>query len=460
MAKSAAFLRQGFNGGDANAHPDAALGCCGVPGDSGPGPGGLRPGPHGRTEHAGDHRVLAAVHPGAHETGRGRLIPAVSETVHSDAGAAWAAPVPFSAAGIAGTRIVATEAGLLAARADWQALGRRGAKISLFQDHDWLSAWWRAVAADEKYAQRYALHVVILDDAHGPAAIAPLALRRDVWPARLVWMAADVGDYCDLIAAPGIATGAEAAPVWPALRAAMAKSGAALAELTQIRPDGVLAGLPGAWPEAGPKAMLAPFIALAGKTWEQIEQGFSAQLRQEMRRKARRLAKRASWAFVEAANAAQRQAAVEFTIAQKRRQLADDPEAAGQHERVFSPFARAIFAQERIGAARTHVSVLEAGGTILAAHLGFVDADRFYYWVPAYNPDFQADSPGQLLIYELVRRAAEARVPMFDMLRGDYRYKWRLTDKAVELQTLRETLSLAGAGYVKLKALAKRALGR
>jgi CelD/BcsL family acetyltransferase involved in cellulose biosynthesis len=460
MAKSAAFLINQPNGGGPNARPDTALGDRGVPGDSGPGPGGLRPGPHGRAEHAGDHRVLAAIHPGAHEAGHGRLIPAESQTVPSLAGAAWAAPVPFSAAGIAGTRIVATGEGLLAAGADWQALARRGAKIPLFQDHAWLSAWWRAVAAAEKTAQRYALHVVVLDDAHGPAAIAPLAVRRDAWPRRLVWMAADVGDYCDLIAAPGIAAGAEAAPVWPALRAAMAASGAALAELTQIRPDGVLAGLSGASPEAGPKAMLAPFIALEGKSWEQVEQGFSAQLRQEMRRKGRRLAKRMSWAYVEAVNAAQRQAAVEFTIAEKRRQLADDPAAAEQHERVFAPFARAIFAAERVGAARTHVSVLEAGGTILAAHLGFVDAERFYYWVPAYNPDFQADSPGQLLIYELVRRATEARVPIFDMLRGDYRYKWRLTDKAVELQTLSETLSLAGAGYLRAKALAKRVLGR
>jgi CelD/BcsL family acetyltransferase involved in cellulose biosynthesis len=456
MGKSAAFSRHGFNGGGLYARPDAAVRGPGVPCDSGTGPGGLRPGAHGRAEHAGDHRVLAAAIPGAHQAGHGRLIPADPANIQRESGAALAAPVPFSAAGIAGRRIATTTEGLLAARADWDALARRGARISLFQDHAWLSAWWRAVAADAEYAQRYSLFVVMLDDAHGPAAIAPLALRRDLWPRRLQWMAADVGDYCDLIAAPGAA----AAPVWPALRAAMAKSGAALAELTQIRPDGVLAGLAGAWPEAGAKPMLAPFVALEGKTWDEVEQGFSAQLRQEMRRKGRRLAKRMDWAYVEAANAAQRQAAVEFVIAEKRRQLADEPEAAERHERVFAPFARDIFAGERVGSARTHVSVLEAGGTILAAHLGFVDAERFYYWVPAYNPDFQADSPGQLLIYELVRRAVDARVPVFDMLRGDYRYKWRLTDKAVELQTLSETLSLAGAGYAKAKALAKRMLGR
>lgn len=293
--------------------------------------------------------------------------------------------------------------------------------------------------------------MVVLDDADGPAAIAPLALSRDRWPKRLHWMAAEVSDYCDLIAAPG----ADPAQVWPALKGAMALSGADLAELTQIRPDGVCARL-----ETAPSAALSPFIDLRGRSWEQVEQGFSSQLRQEMRRKSRRLAKRVAWNYVEFTDAASRLKAVDFIAAQKRAQLAGDARALETHEHVFVPFARAVFAGEGIGAARTHVSALIAGEKILAAHLGFVDAERFYYYVPAYNPEFQADSPGQLLIYELVRRAAEARVPVFDMLRGDYPYKWRLTDQSVELRTLAQGLSLAGAAYLTLKKIVRRARGR
>ena len=31
----------------------------------------------------------------------------------------------------------------------------------------------------------------------------------------------------------------------------------------------------------------------------------------------------------------------------------------------------------------------EGDGSIIAAHLGFIDAARFYYYVPAFDPAFQ-----------------------------------------------------------------------
>lgn len=368
------------------------------------------------------------------------------------AGAAASAPVPFSATGIVATRIISTGNGLQAARADWDALARRGAVIGLFQDHAWLSAWWSAIAADAVLSKRHALHIVVLDDAHGPAAIVPLALRRAPWPRRLQWMAGDVSDYCDAIAVPG----ADPAALAPALLDAIARSGADFAELTQIRPDGACAAILAGELDASAAAAPSPFIDLKGKTWEQIEQGFSSQLRQEMRRKGRRLAKRVRWEYVEFTDPASRLGAVEFILAQKRAQLAGDPASLDALERMFAPFARDVFARDGVGAARVHVSALTAGDTILAAHLGFVDAKRFYYYVPAYNPEFQADSPGQLLIYELVRQAAQAGVAVFDMLRGDYPYKWRLTETSVGLRRLTRGLTLPGSAYLMLRKIARR----
>lgn len=408
--------------------------------------------PYRRDEQAGSGRAIDA-RSGAQADRQQLIQPAAS---YSTAGAATAAPVPFSATGIVATRIVATTDGLKAARKDWDRLAERGAAIGLFQNHAWLSAWWETVAADPVLSARYGLCAAILDDAHGPAAMLPLAVRRDLYPTRLQWMAVDVGDYCDIAAVPGF----DPALLWPAFRRVLSESGAGLAELTQIRPDGACAGLLGARLEAMPGASPSPFIDLKGRSWEQVEQGFSSQLRQEMRRKGRRLAKRAKWEYVEFADAAQRLKAVEFIVAQKRAQLAGDPASLDALERVFAPFARKIFVMDAIGAARVHVSALAAGDTLLAVHLGFVDAKRFYYYVPAYNPEFQADSPGQLLIYELVRLAAMGGVGVFDMLRGDYPYKWRLTDTAVELQTLALGLSLPGMAYLGLKKIVKRVRGK
>jgi CelD/BcsL family acetyltransferase involved in cellulose biosynthesis len=346
-------------------------------------------------------------------------------------------------------RIVADGPGFAAALADWDALKRCGAAVGLFQDHAWLTAWWAAIEVDPAMRSRHGLYVVVLEDAEGPALILPLVVDRGRRPKRLHWMAAAVSDYCDAIAAP------EAAPgLWPEIRRTFEESGAGLAELVQIRPDSAASRLFGAGLAPGAVAK-SPYIDLKGRTWEEVEKGFSSQFRQEMRRKGRRLAKRVPWQYVEFSDAPSRLKAVEFILAQKRAQLSGDAAALETLERVFAPFARAIFAREAVGPAGVHVAALKAGDTLLAVHLGFADAERFYYYVPAYNPAYQADSPGQLLIYELVRRACEARIPVFDMLRGDYGYKWRLTDQSVELRTLSLGLTLPGSAYLCLRKLVR-----
>lgn len=348
-------------------------------------------------------------------------------------------------------RIVASDQAWAEAAEAWAQLARRGAAIGLFQSHAWLSAWWRAVTQTPNAPH---LFTIVLSDAAGPVAIAPLVLKRDRFPARLVWMALEVSDYCDLIAAPDV----DMRAIWPALRAAMAGGGAALADLSQLRPDGAAIRMLEAGARPGTLMLKSPYLDLGGRAWPEIEKGFSSNLRQEMRRKGRRLAKETPWRYAECDDPSRRLAAVEFVVAQKRRQFAEEPQSLATLEQVFALFARAIFAEPGIGGARVHVAVLEAeaDGRIIAAHLGFVDAERFYYYVPAFDPEFQADSPGQLLIYELVRRAAEMRVPVFDMLRGDYAYKWRLTDMSVELAGVLEPLNLIGAGFLQLRRVARR----
>ncbi len=69
------------------------------------------------------------------------------------------------------------------------------------------------------------------------------------------------------------------------------------------------------------------------------------------------------------------------------------------------------------------VSSLRAGDTLLAAHLGGIDEERLYWWVPAYDPAFGRYSPGRLLL-EALMREGQARRREFDFLIGDEDYKW------------------------------------
>jgi CelD/BcsL family acetyltransferase involved in cellulose biosynthesis len=129
-----------------------------------------------------------------------------------------------------------------------------------------------------------------------------------------------------------------------------------------------------------------------------------------------------------------------------------DRRALAQHDRVFAPVARDLPAR-RAGAGRPHVSMIEAAGRPIAAHLGFVDADRCYYYAPACDPEFRDFSPGHLLMFELLRHACAMRVPAFDLLRGDYAYKWRLTDTAVDLEAYAAPITSIGRLRLGLHAM-------
>lgn len=114
---------------------------------------------------------------------------------------------------------------------------------------------------------------------------------------------------------------------------------------------------------------------------------------------------------------------------------------------------RAIFPRAALGRGRPHVSMIEAAGRPIAAHLGFVDADRCYYYAPACDPEFRDFSPGHLLMFELLRHACAMRVPAFDLLRGDYAYKWRLTDTAVDLEAYAAPITSIGRLRLGLHAM-------
>lgn len=72
------------------------------------------------------------------------------------------------------------------------------------------------------------------------------------------------------------------------------------------------------------------------------------------------------------------------------------------------------------------LSSIEQDDTLVAAHFGFADENKFYYYVPTYNPDFAKYGVGQYLLWKLIDRAKEESKNEFDFLRGaeSYKYNW------------------------------------
>jgi CelD/BcsL family acetyltransferase involved in cellulose biosynthesis len=83
-----------------------------------------------------------------------------------------------------------------------------------------------------------------------------------------------------------------------------------------------------------------------------------------------------------------------------------------------------------------HFSTLRIGDDVAAWHLGFVDASRFYYYMPVHKPQYAHLSPGKILLYYCIRDAIQRRLRVFDHLRGGEDYKSGWTDRAEGLHRM------------------------
>jgi CelD/BcsL family acetyltransferase involved in cellulose biosynthesis len=77
------------------------------------------------------------------------------------------------------------------------------------------------------------------------------------------------------------------------------------------------------------------------------------------------------------------------------------------------------------------LTLLEVEGRAVAASLGFVDRGCYYYYLPAWDPEFSVYAPASILVARLIERAFEMRLERFDFMIGDEEYKDRwATDRS------------------------------
>jgi CelD/BcsL family acetyltransferase involved in cellulose biosynthesis len=79
------------------------------------------------------------------------------------------------------------------------------------------------------------------------------------------------------------------------------------------------------------------------------------------------------------------------------------------------------------------LSVLYAGDTVAAVHLGLRSRDILHLWIPAYNPALHQYSPGSLLLARLIRESASRGLQRIDLGKGDEPYKAELQTGAVPM---------------------------
>lgn len=79
------------------------------------------------------------------------------------------------------------------------------------------------------------------------------------------------------------------------------------------------------------------------------------------------------------------------------------------------------------------LTVLKAGDTFIAGHLGLASGRTLASWMPAYDRSFARYGPGLLLLIELARSCVERGLPVVDLGKGDEDYKQQLSNSCTDL---------------------------
>jgi CelD/BcsL family acetyltransferase involved in cellulose biosynthesis len=168
------------------------------------------------------------------------------------------------------------------------------------------------------------------------------------------------------------------------------------------------------------KEPVAPFLPLPG-SWDEYLANLQGKLRHEIKRKARKLeAELGPYEITES---------TEETLGEDLdRFVALHRSSEGPKGKFMEPGMEIFF--RRLGAAFLpehvfHLTFLEIAGEKLAGTIGFLFEGVFSLYNSAFDHEQRALSPGMVLVGDDIRVAVEHGCAAFDMLKGDYEYKYR-----------------------------------
>jgi CelD/BcsL family acetyltransferase involved in cellulose biosynthesis len=165
---------------------------------------------------------------------------------------------------------------------------------------------------------------------------------------------------------------------------------------------------------------VAPFLPLA-ESWEGYLAALPAKLRHEIRRKAKKLEAEAGPYTIHTATEATLIPLLDRFVELHR--MSEGPKG------VFMQPGMEIFFR-RLGAAFLpqgvfRLNVIEVGGEIAAGTIGYAFDRTFFLYNSAFDREWGNLAPGMVLVGEDIRMAIDAGCEAFDLLKGDYQYKYR-----------------------------------
>jgi len=114
-----------------------------------------------------------------------------------------------------------------------------------------------------------------------------------------------------------------------------------------------------------------------------------------------------------------------FSQHTERRALAGDTSLfLDESQRYFFSRLIDLIPQERI-----HFSVLRYNEIPIAYHFGFLYNDKLIWYKPTFNVEYAKHSPGEVLLFYLIKEAIEKKCNEFDFTIGNEEFKQRFSNK-------------------------------
>jgi CelD/BcsL family acetyltransferase involved in cellulose biosynthesis len=302
-------------------------------------------------------------------------------------------------------------------RRDWSALVASDPSGTLFHTPRYLKLYW------EEFGQRPEHLLLAFADDESDEQVGAVAFERAGTTLRFLG-GTEVTDYMGPVARE-------------AERAAVAKELFAALVRREDWTDADLRGLPedGGWLQllrdaAGAHGCsvevtddsngVAPFLALPA-SWDAYLEQLPAKLRHEIKRKARKLAKEGGPYRVVRAT--------QPTLARDLDRFVELHRSSEGPKGVFLQPGMEIFfrrlAEAFLPSGIFRLSFIEIADVKIAGTIGFEYEGRSYLYNSAFDHGWRALSPGMVLVAEDIREAIENACAVFDLLKGDYDYKYR-----------------------------------
>jgi CelD/BcsL family acetyltransferase involved in cellulose biosynthesis len=360
--------------------------------------------------------------------------------------------------------IVNDDEGFAELRGEWSDLAAADPEPNVFLTWPWAHTWWQHFGAGRSH---HRLHIVVVRDAVGVVGIVPLYRSRvGVGPlatTALQRLNHDSGDYGGMLLAPRADDAV--ALVVDHLGAQLHNDDAAVVVLSRLASDARFTALLGD-ELVRHAATVETVVDQLGEAclYTDIAAGFDLgkqTKKHKIRQRLRRLGEQhGEVTFVEHTGDTLESGLDRLVSLHDRRWEEIDEPMQG----LLAEPARREFLLDAIRAldAEGMVTLLsiEADGTPVAVELDLVHGNRVFLFKGAFDPEFSAFSPGQLLHHKVFEDGLAAGVEVFDFCRGDAQYKRRWANGERHLSTI--TLSrpgLAGAA-ARQRFRATRALER